>query len=66
MTCYTEELKRAVIEQFIKDIRNEDYTSIDELLDYVPANHLGAYLSEEDFENLKAKWNVAQVDWVGQ
>lgn len=58
MSCYTEELKQAVIEQFIKDIRNEDYTSIDELLEYVEAPRLEAYLSEGDAVALRAKWNL--------
>jgi hypothetical protein len=41
-----EELIDAVIEQIIQDVKNADYTAIQELLCYVPENNLKSFLSE--------------------
>jgi len=41
-----EELIDAVIEQIIQDVRNQDFTAIQELLCYVPDNNLKSFLSE--------------------
>ena len=35
-----------VIEQIIQDVKNADYTAIQELLCYVPENNLKSFLSE--------------------
>ena len=41
-----EELIDAVIEQIIQDVKNADYTAIQELLCYVPETNLKSFLSE--------------------
>jgi hypothetical protein len=41
-----EELIDAVIEQIIQDVKNQDFTAIQELLCYVPDNNLKSFLSE--------------------
>jgi hypothetical protein len=41
-----EELVDAVIEQIIQDVKNQDFTAIQELLCYVPENNLKSFLSE--------------------
>jgi hypothetical protein len=35
-----------VIEQIIQDVKNADFTAIEELLSYVPENNLKSFLSE--------------------
>jgi len=66
MTCYTEELINEALKQIVEDVVNGDITAIEELLQNVTADRLAAFLSEEKAVALKEKWNVAQVDWVGQ
>jgi hypothetical protein len=41
-----EELIDAVIEQIIEDVKNNDFTAIEELLNYIPDNNLKSFLSE--------------------
>ena len=41
-----EELVDAVIEQIQQDVKNADYTAIQELLCYVPEKNLKSFLSE--------------------
>ena len=41
-----EELIDAVIEQIQQDVKNADYTAIQELLCYVPESNLKSFLSE--------------------
>ena len=41
-----EELVDAVIEQIQQDVRNQDFTAIEELLSHVPENNLKSFLSE--------------------
>jgi hypothetical protein len=41
-----EELVDAVIEQIQQDVKNQDFTAIQELLCYVPENNLKSFLSE--------------------
>ena len=38
-----------VIEQIIQDVKNADYTAIQELLCYVPENNLKSFLSETPY-----------------
>ena len=41
-----EELIDAVIEQIQQDVKNQDFTAIEELLSHVPENNLKSFLSE--------------------
>ena len=41
-----EELVDAVIEQIQQDVKNQDFTAIEELLSFVPENNLKSFLSE--------------------
>ena len=41
-----EELIDAVIEQIQQDVKNADYTAIEELLNFVPETNLKSFLSE--------------------
>jgi hypothetical protein len=41
-----EELVDAVIKQIQQDVRNQDFTAIEELLSHVPENNLKSFLSE--------------------
>jgi hypothetical protein len=41
-----EELNDAVIEQIQQDVRNQDFTAIEELLNFVPEANLKSFLSE--------------------
>jgi hypothetical protein len=45
-----------VIEQIKRDVKTQDMTAIEELLRFVPDEHLSSYLSELDYEALP--------DWV--
>ena len=40
------ELIDAVIEQIQQDVKNADYTAIEELLNFVPETNLKSFLSE--------------------
>ena len=41
-----EELIDAVIEQIQQDVKNADFTAIEELLNFVPETNLKSFLSE--------------------
>jgi hypothetical protein len=56
MTCYTEELLDATLEQIIKDVRIGDFTAIHELLQNVEAPYLEGFLNEEVAGELRQKY----------
>ena len=41
-----QDLIDSVIEQIIQDVKNQDFTAIQELLCYVPENNLKSFFSE--------------------
>ena len=41
-----------VIEQIIQDVKNADFTAIEELLNFVPENTLKSFLSEVPYAKL--------------
>jgi hypothetical protein len=45
-----QDLIDAVIEQIIQDVKNQDFTAIQELLCYVPETNLKSFLSEVPYE----------------
>ena len=62
---YTEELIYAVAAQIYRDIENEDYTAIFELLENLDAEKLEYYLPEEVADSLAEKWKLG-VDTPAQ
>jgi len=45
-----QDLIDSVIEQIIQDVKNQDFTAIQELLCYVHENNLKSFLSEVPYE----------------
>lgn len=65
MSCYTEELIDAVIEQIRADLAVEDTSAIYELLSLLEAKPLEHFLKEEDALALRERWNMdVPVDYL--